>query len=171
MVKLKVLKTAVNHVTLAVDLRKANLARIYRARRASGPYEEIGIAFEDPYVDAMELEPGRTYYYRAVSTRKPQIYPDDGWQRVGRPVVATVPRPPKERRLTATRKRQEFAISVGGYLDESNTVTKGPEVYCPGPGGSNPPYDQVFEPNLYVAMENVGSIPGWWPTAGVTGGP
>ena len=32
----------------------------------------------------------------------------------------------------------------------------GPEVYCPGPNSSMPPYDQVFEPNRYVVIENRG---------------
>ena len=58
MLRLKVVKAAVNCVTLGVDLQGRRGARIYRARRASGPYEEVGVAHGERYVDAAELEPG-----------------------------------------------------------------------------------------------------------------
>ena len=67
-----------------------------------------------------------------------------------------VPRAQKEKRFELTETREEFTISMGGYLDESNSVTVGPEVYCPGPNSSMPPYDQIFEPNQYVVIENRG---------------
>ncbi len=155
MAKLRVLKVGVNQVVLGVDLGGQRGARIYRAGRVSGPYEEVGVAFEERYVDAVDLEPGKTYYYRSVDWRAPSLYPGAG-DLGGRGVSATVPRAPKERRAVVTRKRQEFTVNVGGFLDESNTVTKGPEVYCPGPNSSMPPYEQAFEPNLYVAIENLG---------------
>jgi len=154
--ELKALEIAVNRVQLRVDLQGGRGARIYRARRKAGPYDEVGIAFEDVYVDATDLVPGKTYYYRAVSWTAPHGYPEPGQWDGPAPVAARVPRAPKERRVTLAERRETFAIDVGGFLDESNTVTKGPETYCPGPNSSMPPYEQVFEPNLYVAIENVG---------------
>ena len=53
-----------------------------------------------------------------------------------------------------TRKRQQLSINLGEYLDESNTVTKQPTTYRPPPVYRNPPHNQVFEPKLYVAIEN-----------------
>ena len=156
MLNLRVLKSAVNCVTLGVDLQDQNVARIYRARRSSGPYEEVGVADGGTHVDTVDLEPGKTYYYHAVSLRLPHLYPDRESSKGIRPVAATVPRAPREKRVTVTKKRQEFAVTMGGYLDESNSVTMGPEVYCPGPNSSMPPYDQAFEPNLYVTIENAG---------------
>ena len=155
MPKAQILDVAVNKVTLRINLQDQRGMRIYRARRESGPYEEVGVAFEETYVDSAALEPGKTYYYRVAPWRSTLEYPEAGaWQ--GTPVSVTIPRAPREKRVTLTRKRQKFGVNVGGFLDESNTVTKGPEVYCPGPNSSMPPYEQVFEPNLYVAIENVG---------------
>ena len=156
MVKLRVLKVAVNCVKLGVNLEGHTGARIYRSRRASGPCEEVGLAFEETYTDAVYLEPGKTYFYRAVAWRGPSLYPS---LIGGRPVSARVPRASKERRGVLTRKHQEFSVNMDGYLDESNTVTVGPEIYCPGPNASMPPYEQAFEPNLYVTyvtIENLG---------------
>ena len=67
-----------------------------------------------------------------------------------------VPRAPHQKSVTINRKRQSFAVNLGGLLDESNTVTRQPKNYCPGRGHRNPPHDQVFEPNVYVAIENCG---------------
>ena len=156
MMKLKVLQVAVNQVRLGVDLAGHAGARIYRSRRATGPYEEVGLAFDETYDDTVHLEPGKTYFYLAVEWRAPSLYPETSSLREGSPLRVTVPRAQKERRFVLTGKREEFTISMGGYLDESNTVTVGPEVYCPGPNSSMPPYDQAFEPNRYVTIENVG---------------
>ncbi len=156
MLALKVLKAEVNRVVLRVDLKEHKGARIFRAHRPSGPYEEVGVAFEERYVDAADLEAGKTYYYRSLGWRAPSLYPEVGDQDGGKPVSAVVPKAPKERQVVVTRKRQAFTVNVGGFLDESNTVTVGPEVYCPGPNSSMPPYEQAFEPNLYVAIENIG---------------
>ena len=156
MPRLKVVKTAINSVTLSVDLQGNPGARIYRARRASGPYEEVGVARGETYVDTAALEPGKICYYRTAAWTSPWLYPEAEDLKKSRPVQAKIPRAPREKALTLTRKRQTFAIHLGGYLDESNSVTKGPEIYCPGPGHMNPPYDQVFEPNLYVTIENIG---------------
>ncbi len=154
--KLKVKDAAVNCVTLDVDLEGNPGARIYRSRRASGPYEEVGLARERTYVDSADLEPGRTYFYHAVAWSSQWVHPDSEDLMGGRPAEVKVPRAPKERWVTLTRRRQEFTVNMGGYLDESNTVTRGPEEYCPGSGHMNPPYDQAFEPNMYVAIENEG---------------
>ncbi len=156
MLRLKVVKAAVNCVTLGVDLQGCRGARIYRARRVSGPYEEVGVVHGERYVDAADLEPGKRYFYGAVLWNSPYLYPEPGWWKEGEPVCVVVPRAPKERRVVLTRKGQGFTVNMGGYLDESNTVTKQPETYSSGPGGSMPPYDQVFEPNMYVAIENLG---------------
>ncbi len=156
MVRLEVLKAAVNCVTLQVDLQGERGARVYRARRASGPYEEVGVAYEERYVDGADLEPGRRYFYFAVAWNSPYLYPETGWWKEGKPVSVNVPRAPKETRAMLTRKRQAFRVNMGGNLDESNTVTKQPETYSSGPGGSMPPYDQAFEPNMYVVIENLG---------------
>ncbi len=156
MVKLRVLKVAVNCVKLGVNLEGHTGARIYRSRRASGPCEEVGLAFEETYTDAVYLEPGKTYFYRAVAWRGPSLYPEMDSLIGGRPVSARVPRASKERRGVLTRKHQEFSVNMDGYLDESNTVTVGPKIYCPGPNASMPPYEQAFEPNLYVTIENLG---------------
>ena len=78
MSKLRVLKAAVNQVVLRVDLGGQKGARIYRGRRESGPYEEVGVAFEETYVDAADLEPGKTYYYRSVDWGAPSLYPEAG---------------------------------------------------------------------------------------------
>ena len=156
MLKLNVLNAEINRVTLRVDLQNHKGAHIYRAHRPSGPYEAVGVAFEETYVDAADLEPGKTYYYLSEVWRTPGLSPEPDALKGNRPVSAAVPRAPKEKRLTLTRPREEFTISLGGHLDESNAVTKGPEVYCPGPNSSMPPYDQVFEPNVYVTIENVG---------------
>ena len=156
MLKLQVLQVAVNHVRLGVNLAGHTGARIYRSRRASGPYEEVGLAFDETYDDTVHLEPGKTYFYLAVEWRAPSLYPETSSLREGSPLRVTVPRAQKERRFVLTGNHEEFTISMAGYLDESNTVTVGPEVYCPGPNSSMPPYDQAFEPNRYVAIENVG---------------
>ncbi len=156
MLKLQVLQVAVNHVRLGVNLAGHTGARIYRSRRASGPYEEVGLAFDETYDDTVHLEPGKTYFYLAVEWRAPSLYPETSSLREGSPLRVTVPRAQKERRFVLTGNHEEFTISMGGCLDESNTVTVGPEVYCPGPNSSMPPYDQVFEPNQYVAIENLG---------------
>jgi len=157
MLKIKVLGSAVNCVTLEIDLERKGGARIYRSGRAAGPYEEVGVAQERVYVDSAAMEPGKTYYYVAVSWSSPWLIPELNEVRKGNPVRVKIPRAPRERRVFITRKRHRFSIELGGYLDESNTVTKQPTTYCPGPGHRNPPYDQVFEPNLYVAIENEGS--------------
>ncbi len=156
MVRLEVLKAAVNCVVLGVDLQGNRGVRIYRARRASGPYEEVGVAYGERYVDGAYVEPGRRYFYCAVVWNSPYLYPEPGWWKAGEPVSVVVPRAPQERRTILTRKRQAFTVNMGGYLDESNTVTKQPETYSPGPGRSMPPYEQAFEPNMYVAVENLG---------------
>jgi len=156
MTKLKVLKIAVNSVTLGLDLGDARIARIYRARRASGPYDEIGVAEGEVYVDTGDLVPGKTYYYRAIGSPSQHLYPEaKEWKGV-KPVVVRVPRAPREKRVVLTRKREKFRLRMGGHVDESNAATLGPEVYCPGPNSSMPPYERAFEPNLYVAIENVG---------------
>ena len=156
--RLKVQESAANRVHLVVDLQGHQGARIYRARRKVGPYDEVGVAYEDAYVDAADLVPGKSYYYRAVPWTAPLRYAEAGQWDGYAPVAVTVPRAPKERRVALAGRRETFTIDVGGLLDESNTVTKGPETYCPGPNSSMPPYEQVFEPNLYVAIENVGDI-------------
>jgi hypothetical protein len=168
---LKVADVAINYVKLSVDLKGLDAkvpvrkgwelkgllgARICRALRPAGPYEEVGVAHEETYVDAADLEPGRTYYYRVAAWTGQWSFREADCWREGKPVSAKIPRAPKEKSAILTRRRQEFTARVGGYLDESNTVTKGPEVYCPGPNRSMPPYDQAFEPNLYVVVENVG---------------
>ena len=71
-------------------------------------------------------------------------------------VEVQVPCAPCEKEVGLTQEAEAFEIRMGGYVDESNAVTLGPEVYCPGPNSSMPPYDQVFEPNLYVVIENTG---------------
>ena len=76
MLKLKVKDAAVNCVTLDVDLEGNPGARIYRSRRASGPCEEVGLACERTYVDSADLEPGRTYFYRAVAWSSQWLHPD-----------------------------------------------------------------------------------------------
>ena len=156
MLKLSVLQVEVNRVRLGVELADHAGARIYRSRRATGPFEEVGVAFEETYDDTVHLEPGRTCYYKAAEWRAPSLYPETSSLDEGTPLKVTVPRAQKERRFVLTEKREEITISMGGYLDESNTVTVGPEVYCPGPNSSMPPYDQVFEPNQYVVIENLG---------------
>ena len=148
MLRVRVKDAAVNCVTLGFDLKGNQAARIYRSRRASGPYEEVGLARDRTYIDSADLEPGRTYFYRAVAWSSQWLHPEPEDLMGGRPVDVEVPRAPKERRVTLTRKRQESTVNMGGYLDESNTVTKGPEVYSRGPGHTNPPYDQVFAPNM-----------------------
>jgi len=154
--KLKVTDAAANCVTLRVELQKERGARIYRARRKTGPYEEVGVAYEETYVDSADLVPGATYYYKAQPWNGPYLCPSLDELRGGAVVSAKVPKAPKEKSVVLTRKHQEFTVRMGGYLDESNTVTKGPEVYCPGPNSSMPPYEQAFEPNRYVTIENVG---------------
>ncbi len=156
MIKLKLAKAELNRVSLKVDLQGHDGAYIYRARRVAGPYEEVGVARSDTYVDTADLEAGKTYYYRSAPWLNPWYYPEPADLSAIRPIKAQIPRAPKEKRLTLTRKRQTFTLRLGGQLDENNTVTKGPEEYCPGPGHMNPPYDQIFEPNLYVAIENTG---------------
>jgi len=156
MADLTVLEAAVNRVTLRVDLQGHACARIYRSGRKAGPYEAVGIAYGATCVDVADLTPGRTYYYRAVLCRTPYFCPEFGAWDQAEPVAAAVPRAPRERRVVLTRQRQAFGVRMGGYLDESNTVTRVPETYCPGPNASMPPYEQVFEPNLYVAVENLG---------------
>ena len=83
MVKLEVLKAAVNCVILGVDLQGNRGVRIYRARRASGPYEEVGVAYGERYVDGADLEPGRRYFYCAVVWNSPYLYPEPGWWKEG----------------------------------------------------------------------------------------
>ena len=113
---------------------------VERAERPAGPWRLVGEVSDDAFVD-ISVEPGRTYFYR--------VGEDAGLR-------ADAPAAPKRRRGLVTQGRERFAIRVGGFLDESNTVTWEPETYCPGPNSSNPPPRQVFEPNLYVAIENVG---------------
>lgn len=154
--KLRTLDAAVNRVNLSVDLQGSAGARIHRAVRRSGPYEEVGTTFEETYVDAVDLEPGRTYYYRAVPWVNPHALVQLGPLGKDEPVSAKVPRAPKEKSVVLTQRHQEFTVDMGGFLDESNTTTKGPRRYCSGPNLSQPPYDQAFEPNLYVIIENMG---------------
>ena len=154
--KLKVLSTAVNCVTLQVDRAGHPGARIYRSGRANGGYEEVGVAQTNVYVDVACMEPGRTYYYIATSWTSPWLMPEPDDLKDAKPVQVKIPRAPKEKSFPVDRKHQEFAVKLGGFLDESNTVTKQPMNYCAGPGHRNPPHDQVFEPNLYVAIENTG---------------
>lgn len=156
MPKLKLKGAAVNHVKLDVDMNGAQGARIFRSRRLGGPYEEVGLARQQTYVDSANIEPGKRYYYRGVAWSSQWFHPGAEELKLSKPLAVAVPHAPKERRVTVTRKRQEFTVTMGGHLDESNTVTKGPEEYCPGPGHMNPPYDQLFEPNLYVTIENEG---------------
>ena len=156
MLELKIVDTAVNCVTFQVELQKHRGARIYRARRKAGPYEEVAVAYEETYVDSADIQPGATYYYKAFPWNGPYLCPSLDELRGGPVVPAKAPKAPKEKRVLLTHRRQAFTVRMGGHLDESNTVTKGPEVYCPGPNSSMPPYEQVFEPNRYVAIENVG---------------
>ena len=65
---LKILDTDVNCVTMQVECEDARGMRIYRADRADGAFEEVGIAREDRFVDAADLIPGKTYYYLAVGS-------------------------------------------------------------------------------------------------------
>jgi hypothetical protein len=154
--ELQVLSVTVNCITLGIDRAGSSAARIYRARQASGRYEEIGTAWADTFKDTSDREAGRTYYYRAEPWRTPDLHPESGSWTGGDPVAATASRPAKQKRVLLTQGRQSFRVFLDGCLDESNTVTKGPEVYCPGPHSSMPPYEQVFEPNVYIGMENVG---------------
>ena len=155
--RIRILGAAENCVTLRIYLEQFRCARVYRAKKASGPYEEVGLAQDRTYVDAASVEPGKTYYYLALSWTSSWLIPDMEDLKKGHPVQVKVPRAPREKRTLITRKHQQFSINLGGYLDESNTVTKQPTTYCPGPGHRNPPFDQVFEPNLYVAIENAGN--------------
>ena len=152
----EVLETAANRVNLRVDLEGHRGARICRAPRKSGPYEEVGVAYEPDFADSADLKPGKTYYYVAIPWNNPHVCQEPGRWASKEAVPAQIPRAPKERSSIVTRRRQELDINLGGDLDESNTATKGPEVYCPGPNSSMPPYEQVFEPNMYVAIENTG---------------
>ena len=150
---LKILDTAVNCVTMQVACKDARGMRIYRADRADGAFEEVGVAREEQFVDVADLIPGKTYYYVAVGFDR---YPEQDELEDMEPVEAQVPRAPCEKQVNLAQKTEAFEVQVGGYVDESNAVTLGPEVYCPGPNSSMPPYDQVFEPNLYVVIENTG---------------
>ena len=150
---LKILDTAVNRITMQVECKDARGVRIYRADRVGGAFEEVGVAREDRFVDVADLIPGKTYYYIAVGFDQ---YPKEDELKDMEPVEVQVPRAPCEKRIALTQKTETFEVQVGGYVDESNAVTLGPEVYCPGPNSSMPPYDQVFEPNLYVVIENTG---------------
>ncbi len=153
---LKILDTAVNRVTMQVDCKDARVVRIYRAEQADGALEEVGVAREDRFVDTANLIPGKTYYYIAVGCQAPHLYPEQDELQDMERVKAQVPRAPHEKRVALTQQTEAFAVQMRGYVDESNAVTLGPEVYCPGPNASMPPYDQVFEPNLYVVIENTG---------------
>ena len=150
---LKILDTAVNCVTIQVECEDARGMRIYRADRVDGVFEEVGVAREDRFVDAADLIPGKTYYYIAVGSDR---HPEQDELEDMEPVEAQVPRAPCEKQVELTEKAEVFEVQMGGYVDESNAVTLGPEVYCPGPNSSMPPYDRVFEPNLYVVIENTG---------------
>ena len=150
---LKILDTAVNRITMQVECKDARGVRIYRADRVGGAFEEVGVAREDRFVDVADLIPGKTYYYIAVGFDQ---YPKEDELKDMEPVEVQVPRAPCEKRIALTQKTETFEVQMGGYVDESNAVTLGPEVYCLGPNSSMPPYDQVFEPNLYVVIENTG---------------
>ena len=76
MLKVKVVSREVNCVTLQIDLGRYRGARIYRARRAVGPYEEVGLAQKKTYVDSAALAPGKTYYYLAMSWTTPWLIPE-----------------------------------------------------------------------------------------------
>ena len=150
---LKILDTAVNCVTLRVACKDARGMRIYRADRADGVFEEVGVTREDRFVDVADLIPGKIYYYIAVGSDR---HPDQDELKDMEHVEAQVPRAPCEKQVDLTQEAEAFEVQMGGYVDESNAVTLGPEVYCPGPNSSMPPYDRVFEPNLYVVIENTG---------------
>ncbi len=153
--KIKILNTAVNCVTLQIDLARQLGARIYRAQRAGGPYEEVGLAQKKIFVDTAALTPGKTYYYLAMPWSSAWMLYEPNDLKGHNPIAVKVPRAPKEKHVAITRKRSSFSINLGGYLDESNTVTEQPPTYC-GTGYHNPPHDKVFEPNMYVAIENSG---------------
>ena len=91
LLKIKVLQTAVNGVTLQVDLKRGSGARIYRSLRATGPYEEVGLAPKRIYVDTATLTPGKTYYYLATPCPSPWLIPEPEDLRSGKPVEATGP--------------------------------------------------------------------------------
>ncbi|MBA7518927.1 hypothetical protein ES705_11001 [subsurface metagenome] len=157
-IKIDVVNVEINQITLKLHLHKIKAAKILRANKPTGTYKEIGVAFATIYKDSFNVIQGQTYYYYAVPWVGPyhsyeKLITDQEWI-----VPATVPKVPKERTIIITKKHEEFTIVMGGYLDESNTVTKGPETYCPGPNNSMPPYDQFFEPNMYVVIENVGNV-------------
>lgn len=156
LLKIKVLNTAVNCVTLQVNLQRVEAARVHRAEKSSGPYETIGLTQKKVYRDTAALTPGRTYYYLATPCPSHWFIPEPDDLRGGKPVSARVPLAPKEKRAVMTRKRQAFNVNLGGFLDESNTVTLQPTDYCAGGEYHNPPHDQVFEPGVYVAIENTG---------------
>lgn len=149
-------ETTLNRVVLEVDLKGNRGARIYRRQGKRGRFEEVGVATEDTFTDTAALEPGKSYSYQAVPWRSPYFYPELDQLAHATPAVATIPTPPRSKAVAVTGGDEPFTVTLAGYLDETNTVTRGPEIYCPGPGGSMPPYEQVFEPNLYVAIENLG---------------
>jgi hypothetical protein len=154
--KIKKLNAAANRITLKINLEGYPGARIYRSQRKRGPYEEVGLAQNKVFIDTAAMTPGTTCYYLAASWTSSWLIPEPNELRSGRPVSVEVPRAPREKRTVVRRKRQAIPITLGGYLDRSNTVTKQPSTYCPGPGHRNPPHDQVFEPEVYVAIENTG---------------
>ena len=140
MARLELLEGKVNRVALGVDREGARVVNLWRAERAKGPFRHLGEIADDAFVD-VSVEPGRTYFYRVGE---------------GESLRVDTPDAPKRRRRVVTRARERFVLRMGGALDEANTLTWEPETYCPGPNSSNPPPRQVFQPNLYVVVENVG---------------
>ncbi|MXX13526.1 MAG: hypothetical protein F4Z86_08775, partial [Gemmatimonadetes bacterium] len=117
---LKILDTAVNCVTLRVACKDARGMRIYRADRADGVFEEVGVTREDRFVDAADLIPGKTYYYIAVGSDR---HPEQGELKDMEPVEAQVPCAPCEKQVDLTQEAEAFEVQMGGYVDESNAVT------------------------------------------------
>jgi hypothetical protein len=153
---IKLISAALNRVKLQVKMPRGGACRIYRSLSTKGDYEDVGLAVKQVYEDTADLTPGSICRYLAVAISSPWLCPDPSDFIKGKPLKVKIPESLHTKTFTAVRKRQAFSIQLGGRLDESNTVTRQPEVYCPGHGHRNPPWDKVFEPNLYVAIENTG---------------
>ena len=134
---LKLIATDINKIELRVLRRGQRLIRIYRSNRAAGPYDEVGLAGDDAFSD-ISVEPGRTYYYRCEAVKSRHFPRDEGAWTDSALKVATQ-RGARTQASVVTRKRDTFTVRLRGFLDESNTVTRGPDVYCPGPNASMPP--------------------------------
>ena len=129
---------------LGLDLKGRAGARIYRARRPTGSFEEAGVARKTPYVDDAAVEPGSTYYYVALPWSSDWFVPESSDLKGIKPIRAKVPSAPREHHVTVTRKKEAFSIELSGQIDEWNTETRQPENYCAGPGHRNPPHDLAF---------------------------